>query len=103
MGHVSNNSYSQYFEVARLHWFSAIGIEQPMSVLANVNIDFLGEINLSDKIYVTTECTKKGTKSLQLTHAIYAEGKLVTKSTAVLVGFDPSTRKSCEFLPDWEV
>jgi len=102
LGHVSNNSYSQYFEVARLDWFSAVGVERPMSVLANVNIDFLGEINLSDKIHVKTRCIKKGTKSLQLAHDIYANGVLVTKSTAVVVGFDPTTRKSCTLLEGWQ-
>jgi len=103
LGHVSNNSYSQYFEVARLDWFSAIGVARPMSVLANVNVDFLGEINNNDKIYVTSRCIKKGTKSLQLAHDIYANGVLVTKSTAVVVGFDPTTRKSCTLLEGWEV
>lgn len=102
LGHVSNNSYSQYFEVARLDWFSAIGIKRPMSVLANVNVDFLGEINIEDKIYVNTRCIKKGTKSLQLAHDIYANGLLVTKSTAVIVGFDQKTRKSCALLEGWE-
>jgi len=102
LGHVSNNTYSQYFEVARLDWFNAIGVERPMSVLANVNVDFLGEININDKIHVTTRCIKKGTKSLQLAHDIYANGVLVTKSTAVVVGFDQKTRKSCALLEGWE-
>jgi len=88
--------------VARLDWFNAIGVERPMSVLANVNVDFLGEININDKIHVTTQCIKKGTKSLQLAHDIYANGVLVTKSTAVVVGFDQKTRKSCALLEGWE-
>lgn len=101
-GHVTNSVYPQYFDIGRSDWFEAIGDSEPMNVIANMNIDFIKEINFNDDIYIKTACIKKGTKSLTLSQDIYKDDELLTKATLVLVGFDIKTRKSCHILEGWE-
>ena len=103
LGHVSNNAYSEYIEVARVEWLGAIEGERPSVVVANLSIDFIRELGLKDKIYVMTSCIKKGTKSLTLSQDVFSEETCVAKSTVVVVGFDMNTRQSTDLLPEWEV
>jgi len=102
LGHVSNTIYSEYLEIGRIEWFSRVPEKCPPSVVVNINIDFLGEINLQDQIHVVTYCSKVGTKSVQLTQEIYTTDRCVTKATVVMVGCDTKTRTSIPLLPDWE-
>lgn len=103
LGHVSNNAYSEYFEVGRVHWLSEIEGERPSVVVANLSVDFIKEITLKDKLYVLTACIKKGNKSLQLSQDLYANGECVSKSRVTIVGFDTVTRKSLELLNGWQI
>lgn len=103
LGHVSNNVYGQYLELGRVMWFREIPGERPSAVVANINIDFLGEIRINDDVYVVTRCIKMGNKSLQLQQDIFANGQHVTRATVVQVGFDADTRQSVPLLPGWEV
>lgn len=102
MGHVSNNVYGEYFELARVDWFEHFHGDNPDSVIANININFIAEINFKDHVYVKTKPLKKGNKSITLLQDIYANGCCVTKATVVLVGFNKETRESCLILPGWE-
>lgn len=103
LGHVSNNAYSEYLEVGRVAWLGAIVGERPSIVVANLNIDFIKELHLNDKIYVATSCIKKGNKSLHLSQNIYTEQQCVARATVVVVGFDRESRQSVELLPGWQV
>jgi len=101
LGHISNSVYNQYFEIGRLDWFDVLE-EQPVTVVANSNVDYIKEISLKDKVHVVTSCVKKGTKSMTLSQDVYSNDELATKSTVVMVGFDQETRKSCVLLDGWE-
>ena len=103
LGHVSNNAYSEYFELGRVYWLSEIEGEFPSVVVANLVVDFIQEITLKDQLHVITACIKKGNKSLQLSQDLYANGKCVSKSRVTIVGFDTTTRKSLELLKGWQV
>ena len=103
LGHVSNNAYSEYIEVARVEWLGAIRDERPSVVVANLNMDFIHELSLKDEIEVRTSCIKKGTKSLTLAQDIYRGEQCVAKASVVVVGFDRSTRQSVELLPGWTI
>lgn len=102
LGHVSNNAYSEYFEVGRVHWLNAIQGERPSVVVAKLNIDFIKEVGLNDQLHVITACIKKGNKSLELSQNLYANGSCVTQSTVTIVGFDTHTRQSVELLKNWQ-
>ena len=101
LGHVSNHIYGQYFELGRVTWFRLIP-DFPTTVVASTSIDFLSEVRLEDEVIVKTFCIHKGNKSLKLQHLLFANGRLCTKSVAVLVGFDRKTRKSMPILEGWE-
>lgn len=102
LGHVSNTVYGIYLEMSRVEWFRAIPGELTPSVVANLNIDFLGEIRIDDQVHVITRCTRVGNKSIQLAQDIYANDHCVTKAVTVLVGFDPQTRQTVPLLTGWE-
>ncbi len=102
LGHVSNHVYGQYLELGRVMWFREIPAEKPPAVVANINIDYLGEIRMDDDVYVITYCSKVGNKSLQLTQEIYANDRCINRATVVQVGFDANTKQSVPLLPGWE-
>lgn len=102
MGHVSNTVYGIYLELGRIEWFHKIPVMPMPCVVANLNINYLGEIRIEDKVYVTTRCIKVGNKSIQLSQEVYANDRCVTTAVAVLVGFDPETRKAAPLLAGWE-
>lgn len=102
LGHVSNNKYGEFLEMGRIQWSQSIpGNEQTASVVVNLNINYRGEIKFSDTVYVKTWCTKVGTTSVNLIQEVYANDRCVNSTTAVLVGFDTTTRKSVPFLTGW--
>lgn len=103
LGHVSNNAYSEYFEVGRVHWLSEIEGERPSVVVAHLSVDFIKEVNLKDQLHLITACIKKGTKSLELSQNLYANGECVSKSCVTIVGFDTNTRTSLELLKGWQI
>jgi acyl-CoA thioester hydrolase len=102
LGHVSNTVYVTYLELGRVQWFFAIPGEPQASVVANLNINFQGEIRLEDEVYVVTRCIKVGNKSIQLAQDVYANERCVTSAVTTLVGFDPVARKSVPLLSGWE-
>ena len=102
LGHVSNTVYASYLELGRVEWYREIPGKLMPSVVANLNIDFLGEIRFEDKVHVITRCTKVGNKSIHLSQEIYANDRRVTTAVVVLVGFDPETRKTAPLLAGWE-
>jgi len=102
LGHVSNNIYSQYLELARIEWANAIDAKVPMVVVASTSINFIKEICFNDNLFIVTSCTKKGSKSLTISQDIFSNDVLVTQSTVVLVGIDVETRKTCLVLEGWQ-
>lgn len=102
LGHVSNHVYGQYLELARVMWFREIPGESPSCVVANINIDYLGEIRMGDDVYVVTRCMEVGNKSIRLQQEIFANGSCVNRATVVQVGFDQDTKQSAPLLQGWK-
>jgi len=99
LGHVSNTAYPVYLELGRVRWYLQIPDKLVPSVVVNLNINFLGEIKLEDRVHVITRCTKVGNKSVQLAQEIYANERCVTTAVTTLVGFDLVARVSVPLLP----
>ena len=102
LGHVSNTIYGQYLELARVMWFREVPGNSPAAVVANINIDFLGEVRMGDNVHVMTSCTKVGTTSIHLLQEIYVNDRCVTRATVVQVGFDVKTKKATPLFDGWE-
>lgn len=78
LGHVNNAFYLSYFELARIQFFSeafndSIDWQDEGILLANVNINYLKPILLSDKIKIKTWISKIGSKSFTFKHEIFSE------------------------------
>lgn len=102
MGHVSNTVFCEYLELGRVEWFNAIPGKTIPAVTVNLNINYHGEIRLHEKVYVTTHCSKVGTRSVELSQEIFANDRSVSRATVIVVGFNTETRKSAPFPTDWE-
>lgn len=104
LGHISTTSYVQYMELGRLdllrHVASQIS-DMPMAVVANLNLDFIGEIMLDEPISVVTWVSKIGSKSMVVNNEIFAGERLAAKGAATMVGFDTTTRKATTLPTHW--
>jgi acyl-CoA thioester hydrolase len=96
MGHVNNAAYSTYLEQARI---GVLGGLEPF-ILARVEIDFRSELRHGEEIEVRTRCARIGTKSFDLDHEIWANGRLAAEATSVLVGYDYGTSSSVPLSDD---
>lgn len=104
LGHISTTSYIQYMELGRLDLLRTVAAQisdLPMSVVANLNVDFIGEIMLDEAISVVTWVSHIGSKSMVVNNEIFAGERLAAKGTVTMVGFDTTTRKATTLPSHW--
>lgn len=104
LGHISTTSYVQYMELGRLDLLRHVATQisdMPMSVVANLNLDFIGEIMLDEPISVVTWVSHIGSKSMVVNNEIFAGERLAAKGSATMVGFDTTTRKATALPSHW--
>lgn len=103
LGHIAHSKYAEFLELGRLHWFRSIpGEAIGAAATVTTTINFKGEVQMDDRVSVKTWCTKKGNTSITLAQEVYANDRVVTDSTSVVVGFDLESRKAVPFLSDWQ-
>ncbi|AOV07323.1 acyl-CoA thioesterase [Sporosarcina ureilytica] len=100
--HMNYKRYIEQLEIERAEWFRRIDI--PFSTMAERNIaavilkleiEYVKEARLGERLIIKTKPMKIGTKSFSLQQVIYNENKEVTtKSICTFVMFDTSTRSS---------
>ena len=101
LGHVNNAIYLTYFEIARMHYFSALvgdhwnWMEEGVVLLKN-EVEYLKPIVLNDVPYVKVYLIHIRTKSFTLGYEITVSDQLVTKGSSVLVGFNSKTKSTIE-------
>jgi acyl-CoA thioester hydrolase len=98
LGHVNNAIYLTYFEIARMHYFSAlVGTDwnwmEEGVVLVKNEVEYVKPIVLNDVPYVTVFLIHMGTKSFTLGYEINVNDTLVTKGSSTLVAFN--SKKQC--------
>lgn len=98
LGHINNNSYSVWFEVAREPIFKiftpVFKIEDLNLIMAHVSCDFLKEVFFGKEIIIKTAVEKVGNTSLHITQALYQENKLCSIGKAVMIHFDHKNKKT---------
>lgn len=101
--HVNNAAIASHLEEARMAIFQREDLVDSMQgrnvVVAHLAIDFLREIFYPGDIEVRTTPVRTGNTSFELTQALYAEGQLCARATAVCVLMDAQTGKPTP-LPD---
>jgi acyl-CoA thioester hydrolase len=105
LGHVNNNIYSSYFEIARVHYFKEVlGKEWDWKkntvVLVKNTVEFVKPVLLYDEPFVTMNVDHIGNKSFTLSYELRVNGELYTKGSTVLVAFDGETHQSMEIHPE---
>jgi len=101
LGHVNNNIYLSYFEMARVHYFrELLGENWDWSrqgfVLAKNEIDYIHSVLLIHEptIHVYTEHI--GTKSFTLEYELRVNDKLFAKGKSVQVCLDATKHETIE-------
>ena len=104
LGHVSNSVYAQYFDLARIDFFTEVEklSPAPHNVVASVQMDMLHEIRFDHEVVVDTWCSRVGNKSMTIQHHIYADGECATTCSIVIVGFDRDTRAAIALPEGWQ-
>lgn len=99
LGHVNNNIYLSYFEMARVHYFKEIVGEnwdwrKLGFVLAKNEIEYIHSVFLKHEpvIFVFTEHI--GTKSFTLGYELKVDDVIFAKGRSVQVCFDATTQQS---------
>lgn len=105
--HVNNVSQQMYFDVGKSDFFDRLlGREilfAPTRIItAATNTSYMGQIRLEDRIEVTTEVERIGTKSLTLLQRLVAaDGSVRSESRSVMVAFDFEAQQSVPVLDAW--
>ncbi len=81
VGHANNNAIGVLFEHARVEMLKDMGIEQaggdPLCVLATLNLEFIAELQLFDKVRIGQKVARIGNTSFTLQSALF-----VTRDTS---------------------
>jgi len=110
LGHVNNANYITYIEQARIDFFnhhipnfdwSNAGI-----ILARTEIDYHKPLYLKDQLYATVECTKTGTKSFDLSYALFTSNSnkkiAIAKAKTTMVCYNYQTKKTIAIPEEWK-
>ncbi len=97
-GHVNNAVFSTFLETGRaellLHPEQPLTSENGSFVIANLNLDLVGEIRWPGKVDIGTGVTRIGNSSLHIYQEVFQNRKCVAKARTVIVQMDETTRKS---------
>ena len=101
LGHVNNAMYLTYFEIARMHYFSALvgnhwnWMEEGVVLVKN-EVEYLKPILIHDIPFVKVYLVQMGTKSFTLGYEIMVNDQLVTTGLSVLVAFNSKIQSTIE-------
>ncbi|MDS9471612.1 thioesterase family protein [Sporosarcina pasteurii] len=100
--HMNYKRYIEHLENERAEWFRSINIPFSAMVARNIaavilklEVEYVKEAQLGERLTIKTKPMKMGTKSFSLKQVIYNENnEVMTKSICTFVMFDTSTRNS---------
>ncbi len=100
MGHVNNAVYLSYCELARTQFYLKHNFKRSLHeidfILAHVDIDYVSVAEWGDQVQVAVWPSKVGNTSFILSYEITEKktGRLIAKSTSVLVSYDYAKKRS---------
>ena len=100
MGHVNNAVYLSYCELARTQFYLKHNFKRSLHeidfILAHVDIDYVSVAEWGDRVQVAVWPSKVGNTSFILSYEITEKktGRLIAKSTSVLVSYDYAKKRS---------
>ncbi len=97
-GHVNNAVFATMLETGRVEFFYAKDdpVHDPgcSFVIANLQLDFLGEVHWPGVVDIGTRVAKIGRSSVTLEQAIFQHGQCVATGSTVIVQVDAVTRRA---------
>jgi len=100
MGHINNACIMEYFDLGKYQYFVAAGIpcipeEGDFCVMiVHFDVDFKSQIRFHDEPVVTSEVTRWGNKSFELTQHVIVNGQVVATCRNIMAGYRRSTQSS---------
>jgi acyl-CoA thioester hydrolase len=93
LGHVNNNVYLSYFEMARVHYFRELLGEdwdwkRHTVVLVRNEVEYIKPVLLEHKPEVVMFAEEIGNKSFSLGYELLVNGTVFAKGRSVLVAYD---------------
>jgi len=100
-GHVNNAVFSTLFETGRVEMLYASGeslLDADCSfVIANLHLDYLGEITWPGRVEIGTRVASVGRSSLVMEQALFQNQQCVAVAKTVIVQVNQTTRRSQVF------
>lgn len=98
LGHVNNAVFSTMLETGRVEFLLASGpaMNAPgaVFVIANLQLDYLGEITWPGMVEIGTGVISVGRSSMLLKQALFQHGRCVASAQTVLVQMNEETRRA---------
>jgi acyl-CoA thioester hydrolase len=110
MGHVNNSTYFTYLEQARIDFFRQLRYDkwdwmEEGVVVAKNELNYKVPVFYGDDVYITTQCSHIGTKSLTLSSKVYKKAGdkeiLCAEGHCVLVCFNHKIQQSQPMPEAW--
>ena len=107
MGHVNNAVYLSYCELARTQFYLKHNFKRSLHeidfILAHVDIDYVSVAEWGDQVQIAVWPSKLGTSSFTLSYEITEKrsGRLIARSTSILVSYDYAAKKSKPIPPEF--
>ena len=104
VGHVNNIAFAVYCETGRTHFMRKFvdkdANPRAMFLIAQLTVNFIGEINWPATIDIGTGVLSVGRSSCRVGQGLFDDERCVGSAESIMVMIDEKTRKSCE-IPDW--
>ena len=98
LGHISNTSFSVWFEEARTELFKifhpSLDVKTWPLIIARTEIDFVAQTYWGRDVMIKTWLDKVGNSSCHVVHEAWQGATLVAKGAAVMIHFDYTTNTS---------
>ncbi len=97
VGHINNTSIAVWFEDLRVRFFEYLRDKHDLPMLkvtvASITIDYLAETFFGADVVANMRAVDVGNTSMTMHCDMYQGGKQVVRASAVLVRWDPETRR----------
>ena len=100
MGHVNNAVIMEFFDLGKSHYFSEAGIPVTPEegdfcvMIVHLEVDFKLQIRYHDQVCVCSEISRWGTKSVEITQTVKANGEPAAICKTILAGYSRSAHSS---------
>ena len=90
MGHINNARYAEFLEVSRMDLSAALGIRDvdDLSVLARLELDYVGELRLGQEVVIESLVERVGRTSWVVVSRFLADGVPCAFARSVQVSVD---------------